>query len=167
MQFQETNRYPFPARAVVQVFGHKDYFIAKYSGAGASNIEVLDEQYNDGKTRISVSRQVDIDIDIPRFARKFVPDTLTVVQIDSWNQATLRGNLDIQFKGMPAIVTCDMSLTDEGNECVLRLHFSVNINVPLIGDKLANLLGEDLKKKFESDSLNAQKVMEEFAPRYL
>lgn len=168
MQFQEFNRYPFPAHAVVQVFGNKNYFIQKYTGAGASSIEVLDEQHNDGKTRIAVSRHVDIDVDVPAFARKFVPDTITVVQIDSWDQAALRGNLDIQFKGMPAVVKCDMTLTDDDEgSCVLQLNFSVKINVPLIGDKLAKVLGADLKKKFERDSLHAQKVMAEFAPRYL
>jgi hypothetical protein len=157
MQFTESNRYPFPAHAVVQVFGNKDYFIKKYTGAGATNIQVLEEQHNGSKTRIAVSRHVDIDIDVPAFARKFVPDTITVVQVDSWDQTTLRGHLDIQFKGMPA----------EDGRCVLNLNFSVNINVPLIGDKLAKVLGADLKKKFERDSHQAQEVMAEFVQRYL
>lgn len=167
MQFNEKNHYPYPADAVVQVFGDKDYFIKKYSGAGARDIQLLEEQHNDGKTRIAISRHVDIDVDVPAFARKFVPNTITVVQIDSWDQATLRGNLDIQFKGMPAVVKCDMTLTDEDDGCVLNLDFSVDINVPLIGDKLANVVGADLKKKFERDSHHAQEVMAEFVPRYL
>ena len=132
MQFTESNRYPFPAHAVVQVFGNKDYFIKKYTGAGATNIQVLEEQHNGSKTRIAVSRHV-----------------------------------DIQFKGMPAVVKCDMTLTDEDGRCVLNLNFSVNINVPLIGDKLAKVLGADLKKKFERDSHQAQEVMAEFVQRYL
>ncbi|MED5389492.1 MAG: hypothetical protein VX793_11605 [Pseudomonadota bacterium] len=37
----------------------------------------------------------------------------------------------------------------------------------LIGDKLANVLGADLKKKFERDLHHAQAVMAEFVPRYL
>jgi len=167
MQFTESNRYPFPAHAVVQVFGNKDYFIKKYTGAGATNIQVLEEQHNGGKTRIAVSRHVDIDIDVPAFARKFVPDTITVVQVDSWDQTTLRGHLDIQFKGMPAVVKCDMKLADKDGGCVLNLNFSVSINVPLIGDKLAKVLGADLKKKFERDSHQAQEVMAEFVQQYL
>ncbi len=167
MQFNESNRYPFPACAVVQVFGDKDYFITKYTGAGASNIQLLDEQQDDGKTRIAVSRQVDIDVDVPAFARKFVPDTIIVVQVDSWDQTTLRGHLDIQFKGMPAVVKCDMTLADENDGCVLNLHFSVSINVPIVGDKLAKVLGADLKKKFQRDSHHAQEVMAEFVQRYL
>lgn len=167
MQFNELSHYPFPAYAVVQVFGNKDYFIKKYTGAGASNIQLLEEQHNGGKTRIAVSRHVDIDVDVPAFARKFVPDTITVVQVDSWDQTTLRGHLDIQFKGMPAVVKCDMALADEDGGCVLNLNFSVNINVPIIGDKLAKVLGADLKKKFQRDSHHAQAVMAEFVQRYL
>lgn len=167
MQFQEQNRYPYPAAAVAQVFRNPDYFIAKYRGAGARAIEVIDTRHEGEHSHIRVSRQVDIDIDVPAFARKFVPDTITVVQTDSWDQTSLRGRLDIRFKGMPAVVKCEMSLTDDNNEAVLDLAFSVHINVPLIGDKLARVFGEDLKKKFEKDSVHAQQVMTEFAPQYL
>ena len=167
MQFQETNHYPFPSDAVVRVFGDPDYFVAKYRGAGAKNIQVLEAINQGGKTQVSVSRQLHMDIAVPGFARKFVPDTITVTQIDSWDQATRTGSLDIRFKGMPAVVKCEMSLADENDQAVLSLSFSVTVNVPVLGDKLAKLLGEDLKKKFEKDSLNAHRMMAEFAPRYL
>ncbi len=167
MQFREQNRYPYPADAVVQVFGNPEYFLTKYRDAGASNIQVLEQHADQGRTRVTISRHVDIDIDVPAFARKFVPDTITVVQTDSWDQASKRGHLDIQFKGMPATVKCDMTLTDQAGVAVLNLSFSVTINVPLVGDKLAKVLGADLKKKFERDSIHAQEIMATFVTQYL
>ncbi|MDF1629096.1 MAG: DUF2505 domain-containing protein [Alcanivoracaceae bacterium] len=167
MQFKEQNRYPFPLDAVLKTFANEDYFLAKYQLAGAKQIELIESTKQDGRSRITIRRIVDLDVDIPAFARKFVPHTITVTQTDSWDSATKTGRLDIDFKGMPAEVKCDMTLTDQGGETVLDLNFSVKINVPLVGEKLAAVVAEDLKQKFRSDSTQAQKLMGEFASRYV
>ena len=166
MRFQETNTYPFAANTVLKVFSDQDYFLTKYRSAGASNIQLLESTQADGKSTIRISRDVDIDVNIPAFAQRFVPHQITIVQSDNWNLATRKGHIDIQFKGMPAEVRCDMTLSDGAGQSTLELHFSVKIHVPLIGEKLAAVLAEDLKKKFQADSEQAQKAMAEIAARY-
>ncbi|EKF73027.1 hypothetical protein A11A3_15789 [Alcanivorax hongdengensis A-11-3] len=166
MDFTEQNRYPFPADVVLQVFGDQDYFLQKYQLSGASNIQLIDADNQGDRSRITVSRDVDVDIDVPGFARKFVPETITLVQTDSWDRTSRTGNIDIQFKGMPAQVRGKMAVRDSDDGCVLDITFSVKINVPIVGDKLARVMAEDLKEKFQRDSSQAQKVMADIAQRY-
>ena len=166
MTFNEQNQYPFPADTVIQVFADKDYFLEKYRLSGAGNIQLL-EDTNDGEhSRIVTQRDVDIDINVPAFARKFVPEVVTLIQTDAWHRTRKTGQLDIRFKGVPAEVHCDMTLTDHGDHAILDLRFSVQVRVPMVGDKLAGLLARDLKTKFQRDARHAEQVMERIAERY-
>lgn len=166
MKFQEKNIYPFAADTVLKVFSDQDYFLTKYKHAGALNIQLLESVQADGKSRIKISRDVNVDVNIPAFAQRFVPRQITIIQADHWDTARRTGHIDIQFKGMPAEVRCDMLLIEQGGQSVLELNFNVKINVPLIGEKLATVLAEDLKKKFQTDSKQAQKAMADMAARY-
>ncbi len=166
MKFSAINTYPFAAATVLQVFADQDYFLNKYRQAGARNIQLLEYRQIDGKSTITISRDVPVDVNIPAFARRFVPPQITIIQSDHWDHATRTGRIDIQFKGMPAEVCCAMNLQEEDGQTRLLLDFEVKIHVPLVGDKLALVLAEDLKKKFQADSAQAQKVMADIAARY-
>ncbi|GAA5127215.1 DUF2505 domain-containing protein [Alloalcanivorax gelatiniphagus] len=166
MTFNEQNQYPFPADTVIQVFADKDYFLEKYRLSGASNIQLLEDTRDADHSRIVTQRDVDIDINVPAFARKFVPDVVTLIQTDAWDRRRKTGQLDIRFKGVPAEVHCDMTLTGHDHQSTLDLNFSVRVGVPMIGDKLASVLARDLKTKFQRDARHAEQVMGQIAERY-
>lgn len=161
MKFQEQSRYPFPADSVLKVFRDKNYFLTKYRQAGATNIQLLEDSGQGGSSRIAISRDVEVDVDVPAFAKKFVPQQLTIIQTDSWLSEGRKGYLTIEFKGMPAKVSCAMKLTEQEGQTILDLEFSVSISVPIIGEKLATLLAQDIKKKFQKDAAQAQRIMAE------
>jgi hypothetical protein len=167
MRFTEQNQYTYPSAVVLKVFSDPDYFLEKYRRAGASQIEVLENVQGDNTSRITVSRHVDVDVPIPAFARKHVPQQITVVQSDNWNRDTGTGHLEISFKGMPAEVYCAMKISEAGAHCVLDLAFTVRVNIPFVGVKLAEVLARDLREKFEKDSAAAQQAMDLIAQRYL
>lgn len=166
MKFHEQSRYPFPADTVIQVFADKDYFLEKYRLSGAGNIQLLEDARDADHSRIVTQRDVDIDIDVPAFARRFVPDVVTLVQTDAWDLAQKTGQLTIRFQGVPAEVHCGMTLTGHDDQAILDLRFSVQVRVPMVGDKLAGLLARDLKTKFQRDARHAEQVMARIAERY-
>lgn len=80
---------------------------------------------------------VSADIDVPAFPHKFVPSSITLVQTDAWDIAHQTGRIDIRFKGMRAEVRSDMALTEQDNQTVVDLRFSVKVSVPLVGKSSA------------------------------
>lgn len=165
MQFTLHNRYAWPADVVVQVFGDQDFFTEKYRRCGADNIRVLSYSNDAGKSHITVQREVRL-AEIPAFAKRILPTTLTLVQSDDWDRDRKTGHIDIQLSGVPARITCDMVLRDSDGGADMTLDFHISVNVPLVGERLARLLAVDLKRKFRVDSEQAALVIAELAPRY-
>jgi hypothetical protein len=165
MQFTLRNSYPWPADIVVQVFADQDFFTEKYRRCGAENIRVLAYGNEGGKSHITVERQVRL-AEIPAFARRILPTTLTRIQSDDWDRHSKTGHIDIQLTGVPARITCDMVLADSSDGAQMTLNFQISVNVPLVGERLARLLAVDLKRKFRVDSEQAALIIAELAPRY-
>jgi hypothetical protein len=167
MRFTEQNQYTHPPAVLLNVFSDADYFLEKYRRAGAGNIAVIEDLREGNSSRITVSREVDVDVPIPAFARKYVPHQITVIQSDNWNHDSATGHLEIRFKGMPAEVHCAMKISDIGVHSVLDLAFTVHVSIPFVGVKLSEVLARDLREKFHKDSAAAQQAMDLIAPRYL
>jgi len=165
MQFTLHNSYPWPADIVVQVFADQDFFTEKYRRCGAENIRVLAYEHDGGTSHITVERQVRL-AEIPAFARRILPTTLTLVQSDDWDRNSRKGHIDIRLSGVPARISCDMVLTDSDGGAEMSLDFQISVDVPLVGERLARLLALDLKRKFRIDSEQAAIVIAELAPRY-
>ena len=166
MKFHKQSLYPYPVDVVVQLFADKDYFLEKYRLTGARNIKLLDSRCTNGISRITVSRDVSLEIPLPHFARKFISDTITLTQTDTWNLTRKTGTLDIHMKGTPATLTCSMRLSGEGAQTLLDLEFDIEVNLPLVGQKIAALMARDLDRKFQRDEEQGKIVMARLAERY-
>ena len=160
MQFQEKKHYSYPAETLLKVFSDRDYFLEKYARSGATGISVLEDEQTDAGSRISVSRDVQVDVPVPAFAQKYVPHTITLIQTDSWNYASRTGHIEIRFKGMPAEINCAMHMEQDGDGSTLVLNFTTRVQIPFVGNKLAEVLSRDLRAKFEKDSAAAHAAME-------
>lgn len=88
-------------------------------------------------------RKVPAEVKVPSFARKFVPELMTVTQRDSWNASAKTGRLDIELKGVPGDIVCHMHLEDTDSGCDLVMDWEISSNVPLVGGKLEKVLWED------------------------
>lgn len=152
MKFYETINYPVSCEHVLSKFITAEFLQAKYEGQGATNIRLLDQSREGDTTRYTFTRDVPVQVKVPAFARSMVPKTITLIQTDSWNTTTRSGRLDIEFKGMPVKLSCDMLLEDEPSGTHHTLDFDIHVNVPLIGGKLEKLLAEDLQLKFQHDT---------------
>lgn len=166
MQFQEKKNYQYPAETLLKVFSDKDYFLEKYARSGATDISVLEDIQTDADSRITISREVQVDVPIPAFARKYVPHTITLIQSDSWNYVSRTGHIEIRFKGMPAEINCAMHMEEEGDAATLVLNFTTKVQIPFVGNKLAEVLSRDLRAKFEKDSAATQHALDLVIGKY-
>ena len=116
MQYTEQNTHAKSTDVVLKMFTDKSYFLNKYKKVGATHVEVLECSQTGDTFSITTSRQVAVEAPVPAFAKKLVPEQITIIQTDTWNVQTRKGTLDIQFKGIPVTITCAMTLRDQGSE---------------------------------------------------
>lgn len=152
MKYHDTINYPVPADELFRFFTASEFFVRKYVAQGATNVRVTHAEINGSRSTITVSRDVPVEVPIPSFARALVPSHITLVQTDAWDVATQKGTLQIEFKGMPVRVNCEMTLKDSAGSAVEELAFDIRVSVPLLGSKLEALLAQDLRLKFLRDT---------------
>lgn len=152
MKYHDTIHYPVPVETLFLFFTDANFFVRKYVEQGATNVRVTHAEVIGSRSAITVSRDVPVEVQIPSFARSMVPSHITLVQTDSWDSATRRGTLQIEFKGMPVRVNCEMTLQDRAGKAVEELAFDIRVGMPLLGGKLEALLAQDLRLKFQRDT---------------
>lgn len=153
MKYQESVDYPLTPEQLLKAFTAPHFVVDKYTQQGASHIEVLAQSQEANDWKITVQRQVPVEIDVPAFARSLVPARITLLQTDRWNLSTGRGSLTIDFVNMPVKIYCQMSLSATPAGVQHRLAFDLKVGVPLIGGKLEAILAQDLQLKSKADNL--------------
>jgi uncharacterized protein YndB with AHSA1/START domain len=92
-----------------------------------------------GDTIVKVQREMPSD-DVPDIARKFVGQTLTVVQTETWHPAKPDGSRDADVTGeisnTPVTLKGTASITASGAGTVQAIDLDVKVAVPLIGKKI-------------------------------
>lgn len=162
MKAQHRSPYTKGSDSVIKMFTDKDYFQRKYELQGAQNIELLEHKAQGDDFTVQFLRQVPAEVKVPGFAKKFVPDLMTVTQRDTWNAATKTGRLDIDLKGIPGSVVSDMRLEDTASGCDLVMDWTITCSVPLVGGKLEKVLWEDLRSKMASDTEAGEQLLVDY-----
>ena len=162
MKAQHRSPYSKGSDSVIKMFTDKNYFQRKYELQGAQNIELLDHEQQGDDFSVQFLRQVPAEVKVPGFAKKFVPELMTVTQRDSWNAATKTGRLDIDLKGIPGKVISEMRLEDTDSGCDLVMDWTITCSVPLVGGKLEKVLWEDLRGKMGSDTEAGEKLLVDY-----
>lgn len=159
-----THRSPYSkdSDSVIRMFTDKNYFQRKYEIQGAQDIQLLDHREDGDDFSVQFLRKVPAEVKVPGFAKKFVPEMMTVTQRDSWNAASKTGRLDIELKGVPGTIVCDMRLEDTDSGCDLVMDWTITCNVPLVGSKLEKVLWEDMRGKMASDTEAGEKILVDY-----
>ncbi|MEV0288351.1 MULTISPECIES: DUF2505 domain-containing protein [unclassified Kribbella] len=92
-----------------------------------------------GDTIVKVQREMPSD-DVPDIARKFVGQTLTVVQTETWHPAAADGSRKADVSGeisnTPVTLKGNAEITPTGASTVQAIDLDVKVAVPLIGKKI-------------------------------
>jgi hypothetical protein len=90
-------------------------------------------------TVVRVQREMEAT-DIPDMARKFVGETLTVVQTETWHAPAADGSRTADVSGeitnTPVTLKGTASIVPNGAQTVQAINLDVKVAVPLIGKKL-------------------------------
>ncbi len=151
MKFDDKHVFNKPAATVLKMFSDRAYFERKYKDLGFWNIEVLEHDKTDKKFRIKVRYSAKNDAALPEFAKKFMAESNVVTQSDTWDLERKTGRLEAEIRGVPVKVAADMTLKDEGAGCANHLKWNLSCGIPLIGGKLEQVVGDDIKAKSKTD----------------
>ena len=162
MNFEEKHSFDRPVETVSKMYFDRAFFERKYREQGAWDVEVLEHHRDDRTFRIKCRFTMKSDAPIPDFARKFVADSISIVQQDSWDMQKLTGRIDTELKGMPVKIFADMTLSPDGQGCVNRLKWNVACNIPLIGGKLEKIIAEDLQIKSKKDQQVSKSILQDY-----
>jgi Protein of unknown function (DUF2505) len=101
-----------------------------------------------GDTVVRVQRELPTD-NLPDIARKFVGQTLTVVQTETWHPAKPDGSRDADVLGeianAPVTIKGTARIAAEAGRTVQAIQLDVKVAVPLIGKKIESLVVDAIR----------------------
>lgn len=163
MKFDDKHTFDKPAAAVIKMFSDRTYFERKYKDLGGWDIEVLEHEKSATKFRIKVRYTMKSNVPLPDFAKRFVPDTASITQVDSWDIKTMTGRLEAEIKGAPVKVVADMTLKSEGKGAANNLKWNISCSIPLVGGKIEKIVAEDIQAKAKADIAITRKILSDYA----
>jgi len=157
--FDDEQRYTQSVDAVLAKYTDPAFLQRKYETLGRQDIRLLEHTHDAQRVRLHFAYSDAVDIKVPDFARKFLPERQHIEQITEWDLASRTGRLQVDPKGSPAKLAATMQLADAGSGCVNRIAWQVNVSVPLLGTKLEKLLVEGLRQKAQQDQKITQRLL--------
>jgi len=101
---------------------------------------------------------------MPDMARKFVGESLTVTQLESWDAPAADGsrlsNITMKVAGAPLDVTAVQRLVSDGGSTRIELEGTVTSSVPFLGTKIAEAAEPMVGKALNIQSTQAQAWLE-------
>lgn len=162
MKFDDKHTFDKPAATVMKMFSDKAYFERKYQALGFTNIEVVEHEKSATKFRIKVRYDAKNTVAVPDFAKKFIPGTASITQVDAWDLTKMTGRIEAEIKGAPVKVVCNMTLKDEGKGAANHLKWEISCGIPLIGGKIEKVTAEDIQAKAANDVATTRKILADY-----
>jgi hypothetical protein len=107
-----------------------------------------------GDTIVKVEREMPSD-DVPDIARKFVGQTLTVVQTETWHPAKADGSREADVRGeisnTPVTLKGTAQITAAGASTVQSIELDVKVAVPLIGKKIEPFVVDAIRSGLQKE----------------
>lgn len=141
------------------MYSDRAFFEKKYADTGCTNIEVLEHKSSDKGFSITVRYDSKSDAPIPDFAKKLLPERITVTQTDSWDASTKTGKIVTELKNVPMKLSAEMRLEADGKGAVNKMVWTLSSGIPLVGGKLESALAEDVKIKSARDEAASQNLL--------
>lgn len=157
--FIEEQRFQQAPAEVLARFTDPDFLARKYAELGRQDIVLL-EHRNDGSRALMRIAYSDVaEMDLPDFARKFVPARQHIVQTVEWTLVTRIATLNVEPKGAPARIQAEMRLSDDQGGCLNAISWKISCTVPLIGGKLEKILADNIRQKAAKDLMVSQRLL--------
>jgi hypothetical protein len=145
------HEYRHPLKKVWAAFSDPEFYQAKFESIGHRNVEVVSTESDGEEFSIEISREVPLDV--PAFLRSILGEWNTLLQNERWTGAgkAYENELEIEVRGVPALMTGTMKLSSAGKGCVNEVAITIRANVPFIGGKLEQFVCKDVAATLEAE----------------
>lgn len=156
------HEYDHDLETVYGEFTNPDFYIAKFEGVGARNVEVVGCSEDDGVFAIETSREVPLEV--PGALKSLLGGWTTIVQSEEWTETEdgeYVNQLEIASDGVPANMSGTMRLyaTDAG--CVNEVSITIDCSLPLIGGRLERFVGATTSAQLDEEYAFVQSWLDE------
>ena len=158
--FEDQQRYTQDPDTVLARYTDPAFLQRKYETLGRQDIRLLEHTRTAQQVRLRFAYTEAIDMPLPDFARKFMPERQQIEQTADWDLARKTGRLVVVPKGSPARLEATMRLAAAASGCVNSIGWMVSVSVPLLGGKLEKLLVDGLRQKSRHDQDVTQRLLD-------
>jgi hypothetical protein len=140
---EAVHQYDHPIETVYAAFTDPEFYLAKFSGVGARNVEIIASADEDGVFSVETSREVPLDV--PGALKSLLGAWTTVIQSEEWlpgEEDEYLNELKIDSEGVPALLTGTMALYPSGDGCVNEVVMTIDCKIPLVGRKLERFIAD-------------------------
>jgi hypothetical protein len=99
----------------------------------------IDVDQGDDDTATVVVRRT-MPAEVPDFAKRFIGETVDVIQTENWDAADVsgqrRGQLTVKIKDQPAAMTGTMSLETLGDGARVSIRGDLKVSMPFVGKRI-------------------------------
>lgn len=110
----------------------------------ATHFDVNISKHDDGRASVAINRTMPADL--PDVARRFIGDTVEVVQTEEWSASddsgTRTAELTFSIKGQPAKMVGSILLQSLGDGARMRIVGDVHVAIPFFGQRIAAEVGK-------------------------
>lgn len=166
MRKQHEERYPVSVEEMFRIFTDPAFYEARYSG-GSARYEFLELGTRGNQFVCDVRQYLVVDSNrIPALARKLVREenvlhTRMVWELASGPGGERRGSHSFRIDGVPVEVKGTMRLAPEGKGCVNHIALEISCSIPLIGGKIAGMLGDRADRMLDRNYVNTCRYLKD------
>ena len=146
------HEYDHDLETVFAEFTNPDFYVAKFEGVGARNVEVIASGHEDGVFTIETSREVPLEV--PGALKSLLGGWTTIVQTEEWaetDDGDCVNRLDIMSEGVPANMSGTMCLYATDGGCTNEVSITIDCGIPLIGGRLERFVGATTAEQLEDE----------------
>lgn len=149
---EAVHEYDHPIDSVIRAFTDPEFYLQKFEGVGAREVEVLAAADDDGVFTIETRR--DVPLQVPSALKTFIGSWTTVLQNEEWvegEDGEFLNQIEINSEGVPALITGSMTLAPKEDGCVNRVVMEIDCRIPLVGRKLEQFVAASTTEQLEAE----------------
>ena len=148
MRFSHDISYDAPPEDVAEMLADRTFRERVCEAMDSTRFDVSVEGAGEGMK--VVVDQTQKAAGIPSFAKKFVGDTVQIIQRESWGSETA-AELVLEIPGKPGSLVGDIRLAVDGEGTVETVSGELKVKVPMLGGKLEELIARMIRAALRTE----------------
>lgn len=159
MKHSMESRYEAPRAVLLRMFADRAFHERKLDAMGIARYEVLQFQADDARARVSIARQVPVQL--PGIKKS--SGSSRVVHTEDWDLQKGTATIVAEPQGMPIEMRCSARIEDDGDDaCVVRYDWDIKANVPVVGRKLEKFVASDMETRAEQEADAGRALIDDY-----